>query len=453
MLFHFKHTVSLSPILRTERKILSIIAGKTLSHKIEAQTLKLHLLYSILDGIILGVLALNEFVFLKSMGGSDIHIGILFQFSMLVFVGLVLINEWLRRIDNKKRLLRLTALVCRLPLLLLLLFPSSFQDTTSQHLYHILFLTIFFVYYLASPIIYPTINQLLKNAYCHQHFGLLYARVGAVNKVIMLVTTFAYGWALDRMPQLYIYVLPAMAPIAITAIFLLSNIPYQQTIASPKMPFLKSVKQGIRRMHIMLFGNRAYLHFEIGFMFYGFAFMSTIALITIYFDNVLQLNYSSVAFYKNAYNVLAIALMPYFGKLIGKIDPRRFAAITFSAMLLYLFFLAISQQLPYYFMLFNIKIYYTMLFYILAHGVFAATMALLWNIGSAYFGKKESAGDLQAIHLSLTGARAVFAPLLGIYLYQQLGFSISFGIAILSLGIGVLLMLWSQRTTTLQLTN
>ncbi len=430
--------------------MLSLIIGNTSLTAQEKHALRLHLFYSILDGIVLGVLALNEFVFLKSMHGSDFQIGILFQFSVLVFIGLVIINEWLRRIANKKRLLKITALLTRLPLLVLLIFPSHNEPESYTNFYHLVFLAVFFVYYLASPILYPTINQMFKNIYSHQNFGMLFARIGAVNKVVMLISTFVYAWGLDIMPSLFVYVLPSMAPIAIVSIFLLSSIPYHQTFTSPKTPFLLSIKTGVQRMYHLLFHNKAYLHFEIGFMLYGFAFMSTVAVITIYFDVVLQLNYSSVAFYKNAYNILAIVLMPYFGKLLGEIDPRKFAAITFSAMLLFLFFLSITQYMPYYFMVYDIKIYYSMIFYILFHGVFAATMALLWYIGSAYFGKKEDAGDLQAVHLSLTGVRAAFAPLLGIALYQYFGFSFTFGLAIFTLGLSVCLMFWSKKHTKIQ---
>ncbi len=59
----------------------------------EKRTFQLHLIYSIIEGIILGVLALNEFVFIKSLRGSNYELGFLFQFSMVVFIFLVFINE------------------------------------------------------------------------------------------------------------------------------------------------------------------------------------------------------------------------------------------------------------------------------------------------------------------------------------------------------------------------
>ena len=53
-------------------------------------------------------------------------------------------------------------------------------------------------------------------------------------------------------------------------------------------------------------------------------------------------------------------------------------------------------------------------------------MALLWYIGSAYFCKNEEAADYQSIHLSLTGVRAMFTPIIGILFYNWIGFTGTF---------------------------
>lgn len=411
----------------------------------EKKTFKLHLAYSILEGVVLGVLALNEFVFIKSLNGSSFQLGILFQFSMLVFVGLIFINELIRRTKNKVRMLRITAILTRLPLALLFFFPHSSTELDGESIYHLLFLAIFLIYYLASPIIYPTINQFLKNTYRHENFGRLYSNATSINKIVMLLVTFAYGWWLDLDPYAFTYIFPFVAIIAIASVHLLSKIPYQEKDIVIKKDFMTAVKDSIKRMTRLVTENKAYMHFELGFMIYGFAFMSTIAVITIYYDEALHLNYSSVAFYKNSYNILAIILLPFFGKLIGKIDPRRFATITFGSMLMYILAIMLTQYFTASFDIWKLKIYYMMLAYILFHGIFAATMVLLWNIGSAYFGKDEEAGDLQSVHLSLTGIRSLFAPLIGILFYQLFGFTITFGIAIFFLLSAILLMIWSYR--------
>ena len=67
------------------------------------------------------------------------------------------------------------------------------------------------------------------------------------------------------------------------------------------------------------------------------------------------------------------------------------------------------------------------------------------NIGSAYFCKPEEAGTYQSIHLSLTGARALAAPLFGVVFYEMFGFTLTFSLSIASLLVAIGLMLWSYR--------
>lgn len=412
----------------------------------EKRTFRVHLLYSIIEGFVLGVLALNEFVFIKSLNGSNFELGVLFQFSVIVFTGLIFINEFLRRIRNKKKLLLITALVTRLPLFFLIFFPKSDAAVQGNGIYHLIFLGIFFMYYLAAPIVLPNINLFLKKSYSHENFSKLYSSATSINKIVMLIVTFGYGMLLDWNPYAYTYVFPFIAALGIGSIHLLTKIPYQVLEqVEIKKTFIQSIQSSWRNIWTLMTSNKPYLHFEMGFMLYGFAFMSTVAVITIYFDRALGLNYSSIAFYKNSYNIIAIFLLPFFGRLLGKIDPRKFAAITFGSMALFIFFLALTEYFPASIEILNIKIYYMLLFYILFHSVFAATMSLLWFIGSSYFGKDEEAGELQAIHLSLTGVRALFAPLIGILLFELFGYTITFGIAITLLLCGIFLMIWSYK--------
>ena len=180
-------------------------------------------------------------------------------------------------------------------------------------------------------------------------------------------------------------------------------------------------------------------------MLYGVSFMITVTVITIFFERALHLNYSSVAFYKNAYNILAILLLPYTGRLLGRIDPRMFAVITFGSLALFITFILLTEVFPYHFTLQGIEVYPMLMVAYLFYGVFAATMALLWFIGSAYFCKPEEAGDYQSVHLSLTAVRALFAPLFGVFFYELVGFAGTFMLAIASLLLGIGLMVWSWR--------
>lgn len=422
-----------------------LFKGLSLTQK-EITTFRLHLFYMALEGVILGVLALNEFVFIKSLHGTNYQLGFLFQFSMVIFLFLVFINEFLKRVKNRKRLLRLVSLFTRLPLLLVFFFPHDAQTVLSEQVYHYIYLGLFLIYFSGNIVIYPNINFLLKTNYRHHNFGKLYSYATSLNKIIMLVVTFSYGYLLDYDNYFFVYALPVIGILGIISGFVLAAIPYPKTEQEvAKKSLSRSVKDSVKEMWVILKTNVPYRHFEGGFMLYGFSFMISVTVITIYFYEALNLNYASVAFYRNSYNILAIILLPVAGRLLGNIDPRKFAVITYLAIALYIFFLMMTSYFPSHFEFMGITIYYTLILYIVFHGIFAATMVLLWNIGSAYFCRPEDAGTYQSIHLSLTGARAVFAPLLGVLFYELFGFEVTFSIAIFSLLLAIALMYWSYK--------
>jgi hypothetical protein len=416
----------------------------------ERKTFLLHLSYSFLEGILAGLIILNEFVFVKSLLGSNYQLAVLFQLSVVVFLLLILMNEWLKHVKNKRSMLRYAAVLTRLPLVLLFFFPRSADQLGGDSIYHYIFLIIFFVYYLGNVVIWPTINLFLKTSYRHENFSRLYSYSTTLNKIVMMVTTFVYGLLLDIDHYIFVNIFPIAAVLGILSVFLLSLIPYQGSLLAEKTSgFWKSVKRSALGMVNILKTNRAFFDFEAGFMMYGFGFMTSATLIVLFFEHELNLNYSSVAFYKNGYNVLAIIMLPFFGKLMGKTDPRRFAAISFLSMFLYVSFLALTKYFPAYVEFWDIKLYYLLIFYILFSGVFSATMALTWFIGSAYFCPPEEAGNYQSVHLVLTAVRSLFGPLMGIAFYEAWGFTIAFCISLVFLSMGVGYMLWSEQRVEL----
>lgn len=413
---------------------------------LEKKTFRLHIAYSAIEGIILGVLALNEFVFIKSLKGSSYQLGILFQFSVIVYLLLIVANEFLRRIKNKKRLLMITAFITRTPLFLLVLFPASEAMYTDGMLYHIAFLAIFLFYYLSTPVVYPLITLFLKTNYVHHHFGRLYGIATALNKLILIVTTFGYGLILDADHYAFTYIFPAIAVLGIISINLLSRIDYpESTEVSLPQTIGQSIRSSVAKMIRILRTNKPFWSFELAFMIYGFGYMISIALIVLFYEEVLHLNYTSVAFYRNGYTILSILLLPFFGRLLGVMDPRKFGAITFAALFLALLAVVLTQYIPASYEMWDIRVYYLLIFFVVLFGIFDAMMALLWYIGSAYFCSREETADYQAVHLALTGIRGIFAPLVGILFYEWIGFTGAFIIAMISLLAGIWVVMRSYR--------
>ncbi len=405
---------------------------------------KLHFLFSIIQGIITGVFALNAFLFVKDMAATKLQLSVLLQLSVVIMVVSIVVNEFLRRISDKKKLLKITALITHLPLLLLIFFPTNPQVYKESSFYYYAFLSIFLFFYLNLIITLPTINNMLKSAYSHDNFGKLYSYTSSANKVMIMVTTLGFGYLLDSYGFAFIYIYPVIGILGIISIFLLSRIPQTAEVII-KSSVADSIKNSFKYMAEVLSNNKPFLHFEIGFMFYGFAWMISAAIIPIYFDDVFEMSHATFGFYSFFYNFLAIIMLPFFGRLIGRIDARKFGAITFGSLLLFTLTMAIAKNYMQYVEVFEIKFYFSLIIAYFFYGIFTATMALLWFIGSAYFCKKEEAARYQSIHLSLTGLRGIIFFQIGIWIYSAFGFTFTFMTAAASLLFAVILMLWSTR--------
>jgi len=412
----------------------------------EKRTFALHLSYSFIEGILVGALVLNEFIFLISMKGSNYQYGILFQFTTIVFLLSVFCNELLERTRNKKKMLRIVGAVTRFPLTLIIFFPASTSEISSNQVYHYIFLAIFLLYYLATPVVYPTINLFLKNSYSHENFSKLYSYSSSVNKITTLVALFIFGLMLEKDHFIFIYVYPVFAVLGFISILLLSAIKYKVPDFKPvKSGFFESIRNSAGKMIRIIKQNKPYRDFEIGFMFYGFSYMITYSVITLYFVKALDLNYFSISFYKNSFNILAILILPYCGKLLGNTDPRKYAIVTFGSLFLYLLFVTLTEFAPGMTEIYDIRIYYMLIIATVFYGIFTATMLLLWSIGSAYFCTNEQAGHYQSVHLSLVGLRGLFAPLIGIFFYEMAGFTWTFILGMILLLIAVMLMMISYK--------
>lgn len=401
---------------------------------------RLHLSYSAIEGIILGILALNEFVFIKSMAGKPIQLAFLFQFSMLVFLLSAFVHRFFSSGKRVRKLIRITALITRLPMVVFLFFPETIRP--EDQTYNYLFLGAFLLYYLANPLIYPNINHFLRNSYQHHNFGFLYSMSTSFNKIIMMIVTFVYGLMLDHDPMVFRYVLPLVGVLAVVSAFLLTMIPFKDKHGAYGEnlhgdPLLKNAFKNIVEV---LRQNKAFFMFQVAFMFYGLSFMIGMPATNLFYKEILELNYSSVAFYRNAYNIVAIAALPFMGRLLGKTGPMRFGVITFASLLFYFLFVILTGLFPWNVTVLNIKIYHIMIIALVFHGLFASTMSLLWNIGSSYFGKNENAARLQNVHLFLTGIRAIPAPILGIWLYEAFGYVVCFSTTLVLLCIGILVI-------------
>ncbi|MFO7811082.1 MAG: MFS transporter, partial [Candidatus Delongbacteria bacterium] len=283
---------------------------------------KLHLTAEIFEAFSIGAIALHEFVFLKSLDGESYLVGVLLQVSLVVMLFSILFNQLIRRTDDKKKLYKISIWITKLPLFLLLFFTP---ETRGEIFFHYFFIGIYLSYSLTKPLMMPLMNMILKQNYRPENFGSLYSKAATAKKLIVVGATFGIGSLLDYYSYSFRYIYPASAVLSIIGGYIFLKIPYRDRANDIKKPLIKSLAGSVESMAAVVKKNKPYRDFEIGFMFYGFAFMTGFPVMTIFFDSVLGLNYSSVAFYKNQATLLSLAVLPFMGGYIGRTDPRKFA--------------------------------------------------------------------------------------------------------------------------------
>lgn len=396
----------------------------------EKRAFVLHTLSNIFEGVFDAVIMLNSVVLLKALMGSEVQVSTLFQLMIVVFVTSIFFNEFLKRVQNKKRMLRVVALATRLPFVLFFFFPE--EQSEMNLLLNAAFIGIFFIGFLARPIIYPTINLFLRNIYQKNNFGPLYAVSFQIRKIIHLIVIFLFGLLMDFDSSSYTYIYPISGILTIVGVYIFSMLDYKAEEVV-KTPLLRSVVNSLTGSYQILKQDKAFRDFEIGYMIYGFAWLISYPVLSVYLVDVLGLNYSGVAMYTDIFLIGSIFILPFFGKLLEKMDPRKYAVIVFASLAVFFVLTSLTEYFNFYTSFFEIKFYPVLIVAYLFHAVFTASQNLLWNIGSSYFAKASDTASYQSIHLTGVGLRAIIAPLLGIGLYKYFGFATMFGVSCLIL--------------------
>ena len=177
----------------------------------------------------------------------------------------------------------------------------------------------FLFYFITRIVVIPSVNQYLKGNYRHENFGRLFGYSVTVQKVAMLLSTFTAGLLLDINPNSYKIFYPIVGILAMISVFQLTKIKFVQKEEIIHTPLWKTVHQLVIRIFQVLKFNKAFRHSEMGFKFFGFSWLSTNPIIDNFLEQALDLNYSSVAFYKNAFYIVTIAFFPFFCKFMSDV--------------------------------------------------------------------------------------------------------------------------------------
>lgn len=392
----------------------------------ELITFRLHLMYSILDGFALGVLALNEFVLLKDLKASAFQIGLFWQLSVVVMPFSIFLHHWLDRAKHKKRLLRRVAIGSRAPLVFFLLFPHHLYEQPQNKLLIWLFLLLFFIYYLGNPLIWPVLNLFTKANYKPERFGKLFGWNLTATQITTVAATFSFGLLLDWNADTYRYVFPVIGILSLTGIWMMIRIPVPEDMENPKESGSLSLKSTLSDALQVFKENPAFARFQMAMMAYGMGFLMSLAVVTLYLGDYFRLSYNDVSLYKNIPIFISIVLFPVLSGHMDRRDPRRLAIFSYLGHGLFFLGLILAHKYAAESQLLGYRIIYMLLLAYLCQGLYATLMGLVWGIGSSYFAPAHEAARYHSLHITLTGIRGLIAPPIGVLLYKLGGFSFTF---------------------------
>ncbi len=285
------------------------------------------------------------------------------------------------------------------------------------------YIALIFLFYLPEAILGPTINYILAANYSD---GIRGMRFGIANSVLYfsgLMTALCAGKILDVNQEFFRQIYFVVGALGAAGGIALALIPASQKAEPWQNPITKTIQ--------ILKQNREFRLFELNFFIYGIGFLLLTPVIPLYLVDVMKMSYTEISYARGFIGSLGlIAFSPFAGRIHDRLNPfdssaKVFALISLFPILLFVGMFAGKQ------------------FVFLAYIVYSFAMAgisIVWNLGTIHFAARGEEISLQAIHLTLTGVRGIFAPLFGFLAMNFAGYWAPFLLSFLMFGISAILM-------------
>ncbi len=413
---------------------------------IEKKTFHLHLISQVFNGLSFGILMLQDVILKKSLLASDFQITILIFLTSSAFLFSIYGTEIINRSNNQSRTIIAMAVFSRFFLLII-----PFFETPN-----------FFIFCIAAmsytdSLIKPSWNTVFKHNYSDQKRSVLYSYASSLYTIVVLIITTVIGYLLDLNYQLYKVFYPVAGIFDILAYINLAkmismgklNAGHHKNKFSGiiSMSLVKDILILPVRNLIRIFReNIPFFRFEIYFFLYGMAFMIASPAVPIFLVQTLKLDYAPISIAKGlVFYTATILFTPVMGKIHGRGNPTKFCGYLFLSLIFYpLLMLSVKYLgIENHFLPAETLLYITFFFF----GISMSGVTLSWNISSIYYAPHFQVANYQAVHITLTGVRGLFAPFIGYLILKLISIEATFIVSsFFFLLAGVMMLRESKRT-------
>jgi len=375
------------------------------------KTFRYHISFSAAEGTFAGLFGLFGYVVEKTLNASPIQVALVTTWPIAMFA---LSMYWMRLIEGRdfRRSLCVASIITRGSLLIVLFFHWPF-----------VFVAIAFLVWGTNGFASLCNNTILKSNYKDDYRGRLIGFSNSANMLMAIAAIAVASRLLNYNEMWFRYIFPAAGVIGITAHIILSLIrPVREHQVSTMIyekdrGFWNFLTYPVRGFWRVFRSDRRYLVYEIGFFIYGTAFIMSLPVRIIFMNKYIGMTYAQIGTAELICQITIVLVNPFAGRFLDKIGAVRFTVIPFGILTVYAVCMSLSHTVAWVYMG----------FFLFGAGV--GCLNIVWTLGPVSLAPEGRIEAYSAIHSTLVGVRACFAPVLGIWLMQGFSFQVAFQVA------------------------
>lgn len=403
------------------------------SSRVGRYTQRVWLRAAVLEGVVLGVFLLNEYVAKKTLGAGD---ALLTALVVGPTAALLFAAWWSALLAQREKAstFLVYGLLGRLSLLLVPLAATALSFTA----------VIAVATFLYGAVV-PAANALLQRNFTAAERGRVIGLGSALQAVTAIAVSFAVGRLYDWQPGAYRWTYAVAAVCGFFACLGQARVRFRARAGEPRERRLfarglgDAVAGALRRPFAgalsLLRGDRGFRRYEMGFMAYGLAWMMLQPTVPVFLVERLDVAYADVANARGLIYFTMIAACSHpFGRILDRVGPLAVSRLAFAVLTLFPLLLAAARGVGMVFAAFVV------------FGVGMAAVNLGWTTGPIHFARERDSSGYMGAHVALVGVRAFIGGPFGIWLYRASGSpAATFSLAAALFLLGSLIMGTAQR--------
>lgn len=388
-----------------------------------------------------GAIQLATFVAIRAFDGPDVVAPLIVVASQLPWLFAPALDHLLRSFESRRTFIYL-GVAGKLPLFFVgLLGVHPLGGQTGWSLTLVLFLTVIVLHNVVYGLYIAHRGALLRANYATDLRGRWFGWFEVAAGLTTLLSGNLIGYGLDQTEWGARIAYPLCGLAGILASFAFARIAWRREPGTPAAADAdenRSIASELfgfwRRAFRLLRSDGPFRRYEIGFMFYGVGFLSSVPLVAVLSEGELGLSYGDWARAQSgAFPVAYMLGVVFFGRLSDRLGPVRISGIAFT--LLAVFFVMMTMATG--------GTYLTAAF--LVWGLAMSGVSVGWMLGPLWFAPPGQARRYSSAHVFLVGARSVVGPPLGFLVAKATSLQVAFGMSAAFVLVGALVLLSVKR--------